>query len=210
MRRLLGNRLAWRKGRRAMCYAVSALLLAIAGVSVLLGFTHEKARKIEVLGKKEEIRAENVGCMGEEKNPLERCGDARLVRAVGEYYKALAKEENFAEGYDSFRIYTKKGQYQDTWVVFIRYHMKIKDIYTEVPGLGILFAEREGEDGAYKLSKSEPEGQTKEYVGLLAEHEDVKALFQEAEEEYQRAVGSDALLQEAITDLEKASEEVDR
>ena len=41
--------------------------------------------------------------------------------------------------YDHFKIYTKSGKYKDTYVAFVRYDMKIKDIYTEVPGLGTLY-----------------------------------------------------------------------
>lgn len=37
--------------------------------------------------------------------------------------------------YDHFKIYTKSGKYKDTYVAFVRYDMKIKDIYTEVPDL---------------------------------------------------------------------------
>ena len=39
----------------------------------------------------------------------------------------------FAEGYENLKTYTKRGKYKDTYLAFVRYDMKIKDIYTMAP-----------------------------------------------------------------------------
>ena len=50
---------------------------------------------------------------------------------------------------------------------------------------------------------------SKEYIQKIAEHEDVQELMSETQEAYQAAVRSDALLQEALADLENAYKNVD-
>lgn len=54
--------------------------------------------------------------------------------------------------YDHFKIYTKSGKYKDTYVAFVRYDMKIKDIYTEVPGLGTLYVKKDSQ-GNYQITQ---------------------------------------------------------
>ena len=48
---------------------------------------------------------------------------------------------------------------------------------------------------------------TKDYIQTVAEHEDVRDLFAQMEEEYQKALRSDALLREALMDLQNAYED---
>lgn len=206
MKKSLGNRLAGKKKSRVRLGLTLIFLFAFAGVSVLLGFTHEKARKVEVLKKSEDVRVKNIGCGEEALNPLQKCEDEELREAVVSYYRILGQEEDFVESYDDFHIYTKEGQYRNTYVVFIRYSMKIKDIYTKVPGLGTLYAVRDETGSGYQLGREQPKGQAQEYVRRLTEHGDVQKLFEETEEEYEAAIQSDALLREAVADLKKASD----
>ena len=84
--------------------------------------------------------------------------------------------------------------------------MKIKDIYTKVPGLGTLYIERDNMDGEYRVDAGIREDEAKEYATAVSIHEDVQALFAETKEEYTAAVQSDALLQEALIDLKNAYE----
>lgn len=50
------------------------------------------------------------------------------------------------------------------------------------------------------------EKEIREYINRIAEHEDVQALMNQTHESYQKAVGSDALLKEALDDLKDAYE----
>lgn len=54
-----------------------------------------------------------------------------MIKAVKDYYTEKKADTEFVEMYDHFKIYTKSGKYKDTYVAFVRYDMKIKDIYTE-------------------------------------------------------------------------------
>ena len=186
------------------CQMLVFFLFALAIIVALSGFTREKAHKTEVHKKSEDVKTENIGCTEEELNPLREGEYTEIDKAVKDYYASLNADKAFIEKYDDLHIYTKRGQYRDTYVIFVEYHMKIKDIYTEVPGLGTLFASRNQADNKYRIGTEKPNGQDQDYVRLLTEHEDVKKLFDRTEEEYYTAVQSDALLREALEDLEKA------
>ena len=93
-------------------------------------------------------------------------------------------------------------------MAFARYNMKIRDVYTKVPGLSTVYI-AEDEEGRYQVSASVEDEIVKEYIQKIAEHEDVQELMSETQEAYQAAVRSDALLQEALADLENAYKNVD-
>ena len=94
----------------------------------------------------------------------------------------------------------KNGQYENTYVVYATYEMKIRDIYTPVPGLGTLYIERE-EDGTIKISASVDE-EIQKYIAHITQHEDVRGLFRQIEESYARAVHSDEMLAQALGGLQ--------
>lgn len=125
--------------------------------------------------------------------------------AVKDYYTEKKADTEFVEMYDHFKIYTKSGKYKDTYVAFVRYDMKIKDIYTEVPGLGTLYVKKDSQ-GNYQITQQVKKKEIREYINRIAEHEDVQALMNQTQESYQKAVGSDALLKEALDELKDAYE----
>ena len=140
-------------------------------------------------------------------NPLrEETMDSRLGSAVKNYYEGLAKETDFTEGYEDIRACVKDGAYKDTYVVFARYGMKIKDIYTKVPGLETLYVEEDHKSGEFRILTEHLDEDTKDYIQTVAGHEDVRELLAQMEEEYQEALASDALLKESLEDLKKAYE----
>ena len=94
----------------------------------------------------------------------------------------------------------------ETYVAFVRYEMKIKDIYTKVPGLGTVYVCKD-KDGGYQVSAAVEEEDVKSYINEIAQHEDVQALIEETQTAYHEAVQSDALLQEALIDLKNAYED---
>lgn len=123
---------------------VLALAVGVAGFCL----TEEEAQKVQRTGC---IEAEKIRIPGRETmvlNPLrEETADSRLGSAVKNYYEGLAKETDFTEGYEDIRACVKDGAYKDTYVVFARYEMKIKDIYTKVPGLETLYVEEDHKSG---------------------------------------------------------------
>ena len=95
---------------------------------------------------------------------------------------------------------------KDTYVAFVRYDMKIKDIYTEVPGLGTLYVTKDSQ-GNYQITQQVKNEEIRAYINRIAGHEDVQTLMDQTHEDYQNAVNSDALLREALDDLKRAYED---
>jgi len=91
-------------------------------------------------------------------------------------------------------------------VVFAAYNMKIRDIYTKVPGLGTLYIVENTTD-EFQVSAAVEDEKVKDFIQVIAQHEDVQDLMNETQSTYQEAVRSDALLGEALTDLQNAYED---
>ena len=81
-----------------------------------------------------------------------------------------------------------------------------KDIYTVVPGLGTLYVVKDGTSGTYQIHTEELDDRTEDYIETVAVHKDVQVMMEESRKEYQKAVQSDALLREALSDLKQAYE----
>ena len=90
----------------------------------------------------------------------------------------------------------------DTYVTFVTYDMKIRGIYTEVPGLATFYAKKE-KDKMHVISDPK-ESDVQRYIARLTKHQDVQNLFRKVNEEYNGALQSDALLREALSELQNA------
>lgn len=185
---------------------VRSLLLILLLGAVGYVFTEEKAQNVQKINS-DNVIVRNFGNETVELNPLQEETDSEIARAVREHYAELGEKANFVESYDDVKVYTKKGQEQDSYIVFARYEMKIKDIYTKVPGLGTFYVTKDETGGTYEVSAQTEDEKVKAYIGRLTAHSDVQALFNEINAEYTAAVQSDALLKEALADLKNAYED---
>lgn len=191
------------RGRRGVILLLVLLVFAVGTAGLEL--TKEKAQMREVRKiDTKNVRIMNIGCDVKELNPLRKDEHPEINSAVAEYFEGLTEGETFVERYDDIHVYTKVGQYRGTYLVFAKYRMKIKDIYTEVPGLVTLYATKDGESGRYQIDTQAPKGQDKGFVRTVVGHTDVRELLGKTEEEFTAAVGADALLKEALTDLKGA------
>ena len=183
---------------------VPLCLALVAGVTGLLSTTEEtqKVQKISAA----EPRMDNLGCETMELNPLHEEEDPNILKTVADYYGEQKEKSDFIESYDNVHVYTKLGKYRGSYVAFVKYEMKIKDIYTKVPGLGTLYLIPDETGEGFKVDAEAKKSQIRDYVARISTHEDVQALLQEAGREYTEAVQSDALLQEALLDLKNAYE----
>ncbi len=81
-----------------------------------------------------------MGCKVEQLNPLRKNRSPELRQAVRDYYRCIAEKTDFVETYNHLQIYIKDGEYADTYVAFESGpRMKIKQVYTELPGVGTLY-----------------------------------------------------------------------
>ena len=179
----------------------------------ILRLEHEERRRLRVGAdahgavsvQSEDVQTENKGWQEAESNPLTEETDSQITEAVRRYYEERTAQSPFAEGYENLRIYTKRGKYRDTYLAFVRYDMKIKDIYTMVPGLETLYIGEDKETGKPCVEEELPDEDTKDAAQLLASQEDAARLMDQVQAAYDQAVASDAILAEALADLEAAS-----
>lgn len=203
--------------RKVTTWLLVLILLGVAAV-VVMCFTEDKPGHISlenVQKEQDKIRtdegagrlqsAENEGCLEMDTNPLTEAADEGVREAVAEYYETLADHADFVEAYNNLQIYTKLGKYEETYIAFVRYDMKIKDIYTEVPGLGTLYVEK-GDNGRFQVASKTGDEEIQEYVDTIVTHEDVQALMSQIQTDYAVASSSDAMLAEALEDLREAYE----
>lgn len=179
---------------------IGAMLAALFGMMALFFLTNDTELQVVSSAAAEE----NEGCEEMETNPLKLCREEEVCGAVQKYYERLGENTEFAESYDDLIIYQKNGQTKDTYVVFVTYRMKIKDIYTYVPGLGTFFVKKE-EDGGIKLDSQVSDTGIQQYIARVTQHEDTKKLFHMVETRYAQAVRSDAMLAESLADLQSAA-----
>ena len=195
--------------RRRMTGIAVCVLLAVTAVAAGAVYRGEKAardRKAQAVSvQSEDVQTENKGWREAESNPLREETDSEITEAVRRYYEERTAQSPFAEGYENLKTYTKRGKYKDTYLAFVRYDMKIKDIYTMAPGLEILYIEPEEETGELCVEEELPDEGTRDAAQLLASQEDAGQLMAEVQAAYDQAVASDAILAEALADLEAAS-----
>ena len=195
--------------RRRMTGIAVCVLLAVTAVAAGAVYRGEKAARDReeqtVTVQSEDVQTENKGWREAESNPLREETDSVITEAVRRYYEERTAQSPFAEGYENLKTYTKRGKYKDTYLAFVRYDMKIKDIYTMAPGLEILYIEPDEETGELCVEEELPDEGTRDAAQLLASQEDAGQLMAEVQAAYDQAVASDAILAEALADLEEAS-----
>ena len=195
-----------RRRRTGIAVCVLLAVTAVAAGAVYRGEKAARDREEQTVPvQSEDVQTENKGWREAESNPLTEETDSQITEAVRRYYEERTAQSPFAEGYENLRIYTKRGKYRDTYLAFVRYDMKIKDIYTMAPGLEILYIEPDEETGELCVEEELPDEGTRDAAQLLASQEDAGQLMAEVQAAYDQAVASDAILAEALADLEAAS-----
>lgn len=81
--------------------------------------------------------------------------------------------------------------------------MKIRGIYTEVPGLETLYAVKD-KDGKFDIQAEISDEQIQTIIEEVSAQADVQELFSQVEADYEQALGSDAMLAQAVEDLKNA------
>ena len=82
-------------------------------------------------------------------------------------------------------------------------NMKIRGIYTEVPGLETLYAVKD-KDGKFDIQAEIFDEQIQTIIEEVSAQTDVQELFAQVEADYEQALGSDAMLAQAVEDLKNA------
>lgn len=195
-----------RRRRTGIAVCVLLAVTAVAAGAVYRGEKAARDREEQTVPvQSEDVQTENKGWREAESNLLREETDSEITEAVRRYYEERTAQSPFAEGYENLKTYTKRGKYKDTYLAFVRYDMKIKAIYTMAPGLEILYIEPDEETGELCVEEELPDEGTRDAAQLLASQEDAGQLMAEVQAAYDQAVASDAILAEALADLEAAS-----
>ena len=165
------------------------------------GFAREEAQKVQKTSSLK-IQAVYLECESEEANPLLEDAVLEVNRAVEEHFAKMQEATGYVEAYHNLHVYTKEGKDADTYVTFVTYDMKIRGIYTEVPGLATFYVKKEKDK--MQVISDPKESDVQRYIARFTKHQDVQNLFRKVNEEYNGALQSDALLREALSELQNA------
>lgn len=194
---------------RNVASAFLALGLLILLTAVVFFSTKEEtiSPSRETVAELKKVPRAGVDCTDSQVNPLRLDQNEEVDKAVLKYYRQSAEESKFAQGYQNLIVYTKLGPYEGSYIAFVEYDMKIKDIYTPVPGLGTLYLETDADDGQIHVISEVDDEAVSSLISAVAVHEDVQALVSSVQMRYEEALLSDSLLKEALDGLKQAYEQ---
>lgn len=189
------------------CLAFALLVLLSAAV-----FFSTKEETLEtsseaVAAEATKVLRAGIDCMDSQVNPLKPNDNEEVNKAVSTYYRQSAEKSKFAEEYQNLMIYTKFGPYEGSYIAFVEYDMKIRDIYTPVPGLGTVYIETDSKAGQAHVVNAINDEAVSSLIGSMAEHGDVQALVASVQTRYEEALLSDSLLKEALEGLKQTYEQ---
>ena len=116
-----------------------------------------------------------------------------------EIAKTAAKSE-YIESYDDICCYTKPGPYEDSYMVYVSYNLKLKDWDRSVPALETLVLCRDQNGALYVYSGAFDESVV-DYVRGVTSQEDVVELFRRVDTEYHEILDSDPEFNEYMSTL---------
>ncbi len=137
-------------------------------------------------------------------------GLATVVDEISDEERSrILGSQSLVEGYQNISCYTKKGMEEGSYVVFVYYELKFKQIETAAPGLSPLYVYT-NEEGNLCIMNREASDELKAYVEKMADGDEVKALREEVKEKYEAAKAADedlAKQEERYVRLSTESEE---
>ena len=158
----------------------------------------------------------------EPETTLTRDGNAGITALMNTYYTALggkdmeslkAVVDNLSEeeqsqisaeanieGYSDIAAYTVAGQQEGTYVVFVTFNSKYKDIDTKAPGLTQMYVYTNTE-GKLVIAAEVTDEAVKSYMTDLLSLPEAKTLIEETQRAYDDARASDAKLDALITSV---------
>lgn len=104
---------------------------------------------------------------------------------------SLAEESSYITGYSDITCYTKNGLYANTYVVFVRYSLQIKNIATPAPGISILYVIRDDETGNIYIHNGVTDKEVLDYISMISQDDDVVALYTEVNNSLNDALNAD-------------------
>ena len=132
---------------------------------------------------------------------------AEMGNTLDEEDKAkLQVKAGYTEDYENMSCYTKPGPEENSYIVFVYYEIKYKNIDSLAPGLSTFYL-CENSDGSYYLKDigSLPQNM-KDYITEIANQSDVQNLLAEVDKLYATNTESDPTLAAFMDSLQTKSE----
>lgn len=100
------------------------------------------------------------------------------------------KQRTYVSEYSDVECYTKKGPYDDTYVVYAYYQMGLKNIDTTVPAISRLYVVRDKKTGNVYIQNDSGDDIQK-YMNKVTKDSDVQDLLKDVQEEFESVKASD-------------------
>ena len=122
---------------------------------------------------------------------------------------AINASNKYVKKYKNIECYTKPGLDENTYVVFVYYEIKFKNIKTTAPGIDILYVMRDPETSlVYIHNGATSNNEIKNYILAMENDEDVAKLYKETDEALKKAIKKDKDLSALFDELKAKSDEV--
>lgn len=106
----------------------------------------------------------------------------------------IQEKANYTESYDDLKCYTKPGPIPNSYIVFAYYQIKYVNIDTKAPGLSSLYVCTDDNTGQLYVYNGELSENVSNYIKGVAAQDDVVALLNQVDAEYNAAIESDKTL----------------
>ena len=112
----------------------------------------------------------------------------------------IEKKSQYIESFENLNVLSKDGPVANSYVAFVYYEIKFKDIATLAPGLTTLYICM-NDQGLLQINDGELAEDVTEFIKNMASAEDVKAIFDRVEVKYSEATDADAQLKQFMESL---------
>lgn len=135
-------------------------------------------------------------------------GDIDTINTLKDYSDQaellrIQEKSKYLESYDDINCYTKPGPEADSYVVYVTYYAKFRDIEQKVTGLNTYIVCKK-DDGSYYIHDCSEDESMKEYRTNVTKQDDVVDLFNRVQVEYNEAVTENEELAAFLTELSES------
>lgn len=209
------------KNYRTTIPALICLVLAVIVVITLVRNARISRQEEQALNNQNAVTDSNGISVPEE--PLQENAYDYINQFVAKYYTAcmegdvdtymsmrsytdeveqirMQKKANYIEYYQNITCYTKPGPVENSYIVYVYYEVKFRDIDTVAPGLNTLYV-CTNDNGELYVFSGDVDESVSQYMQAVSLQEDVKDLFNKVQVNYNDAVAADENLKAFLEEL---------
>ncbi len=212
------------KGNRGRIALIAVAGAALLGIGILLGaMIGKKNGGQDTAAVPQTQTAEGESSAAVPDTPLELNAHPEINELIRKYYQAAAsgdvdtintlkdysepseliqiqEKSKYLEGYEDINCYTKPGPIENSYVVYVSYYARFKEIDQPVVGLNT-YVVCQNEGGEYYIHDCSQDEAMREYRISVTKQDDVVELFNKVQVEYNEAVTENEELAVFLTEL---------